>query len=92
MANSKFSDWTASEWIAMWNDYKRSVLVTMHENLTADLKAGYEAWGYSVRQSQAQIAEFTAKWEREITELARLDTEGKAHKCFEWLKKSGAIE
>lgn len=88
----KFTDHTHAEWIAMWNDDKRSVFVTMHENLTADLKAGYEPWGYSARQSQAEIAEFTAKWEREITELARLDTEGKARKCFEWLRDCGAIE
>ena len=89
---TKYSDWTAKEWISMWNDDKRSVLATMMGNVKSDIEAGYEPWGYSVRQSMAEIAEFTAKWERQITELARLDTDAKGRKCFEWLKESGCID
>jgi len=92
MMKSRYSDWTASEWISMWQDHMRNVLTDMMDNVRSDIAHGYEPWGYSVRQSMAEIAEFTAKWERKITELARLDTDAKGRKCFEWLKESGAIE
>ena len=92
MYKSRFTDHTPAEWIFMWNDDKRSVVATMYRNLTADIEAGYDLFGYSVRQAQAAITTYVAKWERQITELARLDTDAKGRKCFEWLRDCGAIE
>lgn len=92
MPKSKFTDHTPAEWIAIWNDDKRSVVATMYRNLTADIEAGYDFFGHSVYQEHAAITEYAAKWERQITELAHLDTDAKGRKCFAWLKESGAIE
>lgn len=92
MCKSSFKDYTPAEWIEMWNGSKRSTVASMYRNLTADIEAGYDLFGYSVRQAQAAITTYVAEWERQITELARLDTVSKGRKCFEWLKKSGDIE
>ena len=92
MYKSKFTDHTPAEWIEMWNDDKRSVVATMYRNLTADIEAGYDFFGHSVYQEHAAITEYAAKWERQIAELARLDTDAKGRRCFEWLRDCGAIE
>ena len=92
MPKSKFTDHTPAEWIEIWESDKRSTLATMYRNLTADTEAGYCPWGYSMRLMHYQIIEFTARWEREMIELSRLDTVAKGRKCFEWLRESGAIE
>lgn len=94
MPKSKFSDHTPEEWIEMWEENKRSVLATMYRNLTADIEAKYCPWGYSARQSQAQITAYIAEWEEQQMMLDHYNDSEKlrAIDCFGWLKRSGAVE
>ena len=93
MSKSQFSDHTPEEWIKMWGCCVCSTLETMYKNLNADLEAGYKPWGFSVRQSLAQINEYEAEWQKKCIILEMHDqVMMRGFRCYRWLKESGNIE
>lgn len=79
------------DWFDVWYDDKRSILLTMYENLASDLRAGYKIEGNSVKKQQATIQEYIEdingclEWAKETTPnyLNRW--------CYNDLVKRGAI-
>lgn len=79
------------KWFEIWEDYKRSILSTMHKNLSADLDAGYSYTGQSIQGQLASIDEYKHEFDEQLLSFV-----GKTNKeiedwCYWDLTKSGAI-
>lgn len=86
----RFSD--AAEWFTIWLEDKRSLLATMVRNLSADLDAGYDCFGNSVRRQREEIEAFRVKFEAEMDGFNGMTPEAINHWCYKDLKRRGAID
>lgn len=59
-----------TDYTELWVLDKKSVLTTMHKNLTADLEAGYDYFGKSIQNQLVEITKYTADYECQLMELA----------------------
>ena len=59
-----------TDYTELWVLDKKSVLTTMHKNLTNDLEAGYDYFGKSIQNQLLEISKYTADYECQLMELA----------------------
>lgn len=50
------------DWFTMWKNDKDSIIVTMHNNLTADLNCGYNPTGLSIRSQMEMIDSYVKEY------------------------------
>jgi hypothetical protein len=80
-----------TNWIEIWFADKVSMMDTMRRNLVADIEAGYNANGHSVRKQVVDIEEYEIKFNRDADRIKEMDPNKANHWCYIDLKKRGAI-
>lgn len=79
-------------WQTMWIDDKKSMISVMYGNLHADLDAGYDPVGNSIKRQLETICDYVARYEHELMQLASM-TDAQAERwCKFDLIRRGAIE
>jgi len=90
MYTSKYSD-RKNEWFEIWEEDVKSILSTMFQNMTDDLRVGYDPLGKSITQQRQMIAEYQ-RYIDNCYETFKPMTEAQVdHWCFYELKRKGAI-
>lgn len=80
------------DWTSMWEADKKSVIATMYGNMYADLQAGYNPFGNSIRSQREEIAAYEKDYSDTLEKFKYMTEEQINHWCFYDLKKRGAIE
>ncbi len=81
-----------TNWFEIWFEDKKSMISTMMKNMAADIDAGYDPMGYSIRKQIVDIEEYQMKFDREMQNFRTMD-EGKIqHWCYYDMKRRGVIE
>ena len=80
-----------TDWLSLWFEDKESILNTMVRNLQADLNAGYNYFGNTIIREQNEIAEYKAKFDKEVDKLKEMEPSKANHWCYCDLRKRGAI-
>lgn len=78
-----------TDYTELWVLDKKSVLTTMHKNLTMDLEAGYDYFGKSIQNQLAEIIKYTADYECQLMELA--ERKNPNYWCYLDMVRRGAI-
>ena len=81
-----------NDWFEIWYEDKRGMMATMARNMAADLAAGYDYFGNSIRKQQQEIAQYKAQFDEEMEAFKGMDETAVNRWCFYDLKKRGAIE
>ena len=81
-----------TDWFELWEQDKKSMAATMHRNLMADLEAGYNPMGDSIRRQLGEIARYEAGYDADMRHLADKTPEQVQHWCYMDMKRRGAIE
>lgn len=80
------------DWFEIWFEDKKAMLSTMFRNMAADLEAGYNVMGNSIRRQREDIDAYQAKFDAEMDEFKKLEYADANRWCFYDLKKRGVIE
>ena len=80
------------DWLEMYVSDRESMQNTMIRNMSADLDAGYDYFGKSIKQQRVAIDEFRAKFDAVLDMFKTMSEEQVNRWCFYELKKLGAIE
>ena len=80
------------DWLELYIADRDGMLSTMIRNMSADLDAGYDYFGKSIKQQRAAIDEFRAKFDAVLDMFKTMSEEQVNRWCFYELKKLGAIE
>lgn len=80
------------DWFTMWKNDKDSIIVTMHNNLTADLNCGYNPTGLSIRSQVEMIDNYVKDYSETLDNFKTMTEEEINHWCFYDLLRRGAIE
>lgn len=75
----------------MWFTDKENVITTMVKNMQADLKAGYDPMGSSIRQQRAEIEEYRKDFHAKVDELTAMDDKKAERWCYHDMRKRGVI-
>ena len=78
-------------WFSIWMDDKESVLETMVRNMAADLAAGYNYFGESIKRQREAIDAYKAEFERQLMAFADMDDGKRNRWCYYDLLRRGAI-
>lgn len=78
-----------TDYTELWVLDKKSVLTTMHRNLTMDLEAGYDYFGKSIQNQLSEITKYTADYECQLMELA--ERKNPNYWCYLDMVRRGAI-
>lgn len=78
-------------WFAIWCEDYDSLINTAVRNLYADLEAGYNPNGESIRRSREVIAEFEKRYADGLEAMKEMDEKKAERWCYLDLKKRGAI-
>ena len=84
-----------NDWVSVWLEDKHSMIDTMIENISADLKAGYDPTGLSIMKQLIALAEYRQQYEDDCKIICELSGHGSDYAfkwCFKDLKRTGAIE
>lgn len=80
-----------NDWFGIWYDDKCAMIETMTRNMQADLEAGYNPAGHSIRKQTVEIEEYEMRFDREMELLKYMDWGKVQHWCYMDLKKRGVI-
>lgn len=87
---AKFTDCDA--WFEMWHDDKQCIIDTMVHNMQADLEAGYDYFGNSIKQQREEIDAYKADFDNQMSKFWTMTHEDVEKWCFYDLVRRGAIE
>lgn len=79
------------KWFDIWFEDKKSIMSTMLKNMMADLDAGYNPNGHSIRKQKVNYEEYQMKFEREMDMFKTMEDAKVNRWCYYDLKKRGAI-
>lgn len=82
----------SNEWFNMWYDDKKAMISTMLSNMVADLNAGYDLYGKSIREQKQMIDEYQKAFENQMDAFKEMDDKQVNRWCFYDMKKRGVIE
>lgn len=74
---------------SMWIADKKSIMETMHRNMTDDINAGYDPTGLSIRNQLAELSAYTEKFNAELMALA--DHKNPNYWCYLDMVRRGVI-
>lgn len=80
------------DWFDLWFEDKKSMIDTMVRNMTADLAAGYDYFGKSIRDQKIEIDRYKTQLDNELDMFKAMDEKAVNRWCFYDMKKRGAIE
>lgn len=75
----------------MWFTDKENMIVTMERNMQADLNAGYDPMGNSIRRQRAEIEEYRTNFHAKVHELTTMDEKKADRWCYYDMRKRGVI-
>lgn len=79
------------KYFRIWFEDRQSILETMKRNMLADLEAGYDPEGRSIRKQKVNIEKFEIEFEERIDQFKNME-DGKVERwCYYDLIKRGAI-
>ena len=87
---SRVSD--RNDWFELWFEDKQCMINIMIHNMQADLEAGYDYFGNSIRKQREEIDEYKAEFDKQMDEFKTMDEKEVNRWCFYDMKKRGAIE
>ena len=79
------------KWFNIWLEDKKSIIDTRVKNLTADLDAGYDYFGYNISQQKRLIDSYKEDFDKELKNLSEMDYSKAEHWCYVDLRRRGAI-
>ena len=80
------------DWFEMWYADKSSMLDTMVKNMQADLNAGYDYFGQSIKNQRMAIDTYKRLFDQELDMFADMDEKQVNRWCYYDMVKRGAIE
>lgn len=80
-----------NDWFEIWHDDKESIIATMVRNMAADLEAGYNYFGNSIRKQRAELEAYQASYNDTMEMFKGMEEKEVNRWCFYDLKKRGAI-
>ena len=80
-----------NDWFDLWFEDKQALISTMTRNMAADLEAGYNYFGNSIRRQVEDLEAFKAQFDAEMDSFKTMDEKAVNRWCFYDLKKRGAI-
>ena len=84
-------DGVIGKWFDIWFEDKQGILQVMRENMAADLNAGYDPDGKSIREQIEEYKQYKEQFEAKLDEFAGMDDKRVDRWCYYDLKKRGAI-
>ena len=81
-----------NDWFELWYEDKQSMVNVMVQNMTSDLKAGYDYFGNSIRRQVEEIEAYKAEFDKQMDEFKGMDEKEVNRWCYYDMKKRGAIE
>ena len=82
----------SNEWFDIWFEDKKAMISTMLSNMVADLNAGYDLYGKSIREQRQRINEYQKAFEDQMDVFKEMDDKQVNRWCFYDMKKRGVIE
>ena len=79
------------KWFDIWYEDKQCILSTMISNMQADLNAGYNPIGHTIKSELAEIESYRASIDSKLDEFATMDEKSVNRWCYYDLKRRGAI-
>jgi len=79
------------KWFEMWFNDKQSLLETMIKNMQADLDAGYNYFGNSIKGQRKAIDEYKAEFDSQVDAFKAMEEKQVERWCYYDMKKRGAI-
>lgn len=80
-----------TDWLKIWFDDKEAMIDTMRRNLAADLEAGYDVNGYSVRKQIVDIETYEREFKAQAERVGEMEIPRAQYWCYCDLRKRGAI-
>lgn len=80
------------KWFEMWYNDKTSIIDTMLKNIAADIEAGYDPLGNSIKKQRKELDEYIKIFDAEVELLKEFTPKQCEHWCKLDLLKRGAIE
>ena len=81
-----------TNWYTLWYDDKKSMLATMAQNMAADITAGYDILGNSIRKQLLDMLLYADRFKEEVDILSRASDKDAQNWCRRDLKRRGVIE
>lgn len=78
-------------WFDIWYEDKQCILSTMISNMQADLNAGYNPIGNTIKRELEEIESYRASIDSKLDEFATMDETAVNRWCYYDLKRRGAI-
>ena len=78
-------------WFEMWLDDKEAMICTMARNMSADLDAGYNYFGESIRKQREQIDAYKKEYDEQLMAFADMDDAKRDRWCYYDLLRRGVI-
>ena len=95
MAMAKFSDikyMDYDSWFEFWYMDKKEILSCMHRNMAADIDAGYNPMGKSIRSQIDTIREYENSINAQLDKFVSMDEKQVEKWCYYDCLKRGAID
>lgn len=83
---------TEMKWFEIWIEDRRSMSETMLRNMIADLEAGYNPNGHSIRKQAVDIEEYNMATNRNMDRFKVMEDKDVNRWCYYDLRKRGVIE
>lgn len=80
------------DWFEVWCDDKEAIIDTMNANISADLDAGYDPNGKSIRESREELEEYRNEYFKNLDMFRHMEDKDVNRWCFYDMKKRGAID
>lgn len=90
MGRAKLSG--SNDWFNLWFADKTAMVGTMVKNMAADLDAGYDYFGNSIRSQREAIEAYQAQFDAEMDMFKGMEEKEVNRWCFYDMKKRGVIE
>ena len=82
---------TEMKWFEIWFDDKNNILECMVRNMQADLNAGYDPLGNSIKSQLADIENYRKAIDSKFDEFSKMENKAVNRWCYYDLKRRGAI-
>ena len=82
---------TGVNWLKIWFEDRESMLETMRRNLVADIEAGHDVNGHTVRKQIVEIEDYENQFQLDARRVREMEPAKAKHWCYVDLRRRGAI-
>ena len=80
------------DWFDLWLSDKKNMVNTMFRNIAADLDAGYDPMGESIKRARRELRAYEARFEMELDAFKGMSDNDVNRWCYYDMVKRGAID